>query len=113
MTDDPCDDWGLSYRIVSPLIALIQREVSDHFHIPGSEMLSACRSREFARPRQMAMYLSKQLTARSLPDIGRRFGGRDHTTVIHAIRQIERLRAIDSEIDADVRVLTRRIREAA
>ena len=53
------------------------------------------------------MYLSKQLTPRSLPEIGRRFGGRDHTTVIHAVKQIEKLRAADTEIDADVRLLLR------
>ncbi len=53
------------------------------------------------------MYLAKQLTPRSLPEIGRRFGGRDHTTVIHAVRQIERLRGEDSEIDNDVRTLIR------
>jgi chromosomal replication initiator protein len=55
------------------------------------------------------MYLSKQLTPKSLPDIGRRFGGRDHTTVIHAVKQIERLRASDSELDADIRLLTRQL----
>jgi len=55
------------------------------------------------------MYLSKQLTPRSLPEIGRRFGGRDHTTVIHAVRQIEKLRALDAELDADIRLLTRQL----
>jgi chromosomal replication initiator protein len=55
------------------------------------------------------MYLSKQLTPKSLPDIGRRFGGRDHTTVIHAVRQIEKLRASDVELDADIRLLTRQL----
>jgi chromosomal replication initiator protein len=55
------------------------------------------------------MYLSKQLTPKSLPDIGRRFGGRDHTTVIHAVRQIEKLRASDAELDADIRLLTRQL----
>jgi chromosomal replication initiator protein len=55
------------------------------------------------------MYLSKQLTPKSLPDIGRRFGGRDHTTVIHAVRQIEKLRASDPEIDAAIRLLTRQL----
>ena len=70
-------------------------------------MVSARRAREVARPRQIAMYLAKQLTPRSLPEIGRRFGGRDHTTVIHAVRQIERLRGEDSEIDNDVRALIR------
>ncbi len=85
----------------------IQKRVSDHFKIRQAEMVSARRARAVARPRQIAMYLAKQLTPRSLPEIGRRFGGRDHTTVIHAVKQIERLRAADSEIDADVRTLMR------
>jgi chromosomal replication initiator protein len=55
------------------------------------------------------MYLSKQLTPKSLPDIGRRFGGRDHTTVIHAVKQIEKRRAQDSELDPDIRLLTRQL----
>ena len=77
------------------------------FKIRQAEMVSARRARAVARPRQIAMYLAKQLTPRSLPEIGRRFGGRDHTTVIHAVKQIEKLRAADSEIDADVRALMR------
>jgi chromosomal replication initiator protein len=85
----------------------IQKRVSDHFKIRQAEMVSARRARAVARPRQIAMYLAKQLTPRSLPEIGRRFGGRDHTTVIHAVKQIEKLRAADSEIDADVRALLR------
>lgn len=85
----------------------IQRRVSEHYRIRQAEMVSARRAREVARPRQVAMYLAKQLTPRSLPEIGRKFGGRDHTTVIHAIRQIERLRGIDTDIDTDVRTLIR------
>jgi len=85
----------------------IQRRVSEHYRIRQAEMVSARRAREVARPRQVAMYLAKQLTPRSLPEIGRKFGGRDHTTVIHAIRQIERLRGIDTDIDSDVRTLIR------
>ncbi len=85
----------------------IQRRVSEHYRIRQAEMVSARRAREVARPRQVAMYLAKQLTPRSLPEIGRKFGGRDHTTVIHAIRQIERLRGIDTDIDSDVRILMR------
>ncbi len=85
----------------------IQKRVSEHFKIRQAEMVSARRARAVARPRQIAMYLAKQLTPRSLPEIGRRFGGRDHTTVIHAVKQIEKLRAADSEIDADVRALMR------
>jgi chromosomal replication initiator protein len=87
----------------------IQTQVAEHYRIRKAEMTSARRAREVARPRQVAMYLSKQLTPKSLPDIGRRFGGRDHTTVIHAVRQIERLRAADSELDADIRLLTRQL----
>jgi chromosomal replication initiator protein len=85
----------------------IQKRVSEHFKIRQTEMVSARRARAVARPRQIAMYLAKQLTPRSLPEIGRRFGGRDHTTVIHAVKQIEKLRAADSEIDSDVRALLR------
>lgn len=87
----------------------IQTRVSDHYRIRKAEMTSARRAREVARPRQVAMYLSKQLTPQSLPEIGRRFGGRDHTTVIHAVRQIEKLRAQDAELDADIRLLTRQL----
>jgi len=87
----------------------IQGKVSDHYRIRKAEMTSARRAREVARPRQVAMYLSKQLTPRSLPEIGRRFGGRDHTTVIHAVKQIEKLRALDPELDSDIRLLTRQL----
>ena len=87
----------------------IQRKVSDHYRIRHAEMMSARRAREVARPRQVAMYLAKQLTPRSLPEIGRRFGGRDHTTVIHAVKQIEKLRKADAELDADVRLLLRQL----
>jgi len=87
----------------------IQTQVAEHYRIRKAEMTSARRAREVARPRQVAMYLSKQLTPKSLPDIGRRFGGRDHTTVIHAVRQIEKLRASDAELDADIRLLTRQL----
>jgi chromosomal replication initiator protein len=87
----------------------IQRRVSEHYKIRQAEMVSARRAREVARPRQVAMYLAKQLTPRSLPEIGRKFGGRDHTTVIHAVRQIERLRGCDTDIDNDVRSLIRQL----
>ncbi|WP_344708068.1 chromosomal replication initiator protein DnaA [Sphingomonas swuensis] len=87
----------------------IQTRVAEHYCIRKAEMVSARRAREVARPRQVAMYLSKQLTPKSLPDIGRRFGGRDHTTVIHAVKQIEKLRASDPDIDAAIRMLTRQL----
>lgn len=92
-----------------PAIALIQERVAAAFDIPLAEMTSHRRSRSVARPRQVAMYLAKCLTPRSLPDIGRRFGGRDHTTVIHAIRQIEKLRAADEAFDARIGTLAERL----
>jgi len=85
----------------------IIRKVSEHYNIRMSDLLSPKRTRTIARPRQVAMYLSKQLTSRSLPEIGRRFGGRDHTTVLHAVRKIEELRSIDNQIDEDVELLRR------
>ncbi len=85
----------------------IQRRVSEHYNLKLSDMHSARRSRNVARPRQVAMYLSKQLTARSLPEIGRKFGGRDHTTVMHAVRKIEELMDDDASFAQDVDVLSR------
>ncbi|MEQ8440929.1 MAG: chromosomal replication initiator protein DnaA [Alphaproteobacteria bacterium] len=85
----------------------IQKRVAEHYNIKISEMHSARRSRAIARPRQVAMYLAKQLTARSLPDIGRKFGGRDHTTVMHAIKKVEELRQLDSGFAEDVDLLRR------
>ena len=85
----------------------IQKKVAEHFNIRVADMHSARRARAVARPRQVAMYLSKQLTARSLPEIGRRFGGRDHTTVMHAVRKIEELIALDSGFAEDVELLRR------
>jgi len=85
----------------------IQKRVCDHFDIRQNDLVSARRARAIARPRQIAMYLAKRMTPRSLPEIGRKFGGRDHTTVIHAVKQIEKLRASDHEIDGDVRALIR------
>lgn len=85
----------------------IQRQVASHYNIRVSDMYSARRARAIARPRQIAMYLSKQLTQRSLPEIGRKFGGRDHTTVMHAVKKIDELRATDRHFDADVDLLRR------
>lgn len=85
----------------------IIRKVADHYNLRMSDLLSARRARQVARPRQVAMYLAKTLTSKSLPDIGRRFGGRDHTTVIHAVRKIEELRKTDSQIAEDVELLRR------
>jgi len=85
----------------------IQRKVSDHYNIRLSDLIGPKRVRTFARPRQVAMYLSKQLTSRSLPEIGRRFGGRDHTTVMHGVRRIEELKQQDSQLSDDVEMLRR------
>jgi chromosomal replication initiator protein len=85
----------------------IIRKVADHYNLRMSDLLSARRARQVARPRQVAMFLAKTLTSKSLPDIGRRFGGRDHTTVIHAVRKIEDLKKTDSQIAEDVELLRR------
>ncbi len=85
----------------------IQRQVSDHYNIRLSDLIGPKRVRIFARPRQVAMYLSKQMTSRSLPEIGRRFGGRDHTTVMHGVRRIDELRVADSQIAEDIDLLRR------
>ena len=88
-------------------IEQIQKKVSEHFNVKMSDMSSARRSRTVVRPRQIAMYLSKSLTSRSLPEIGRRFGNRDHTTVIHAVKKVEELRNLDVSFDEDVELLIR------
>lgn len=85
----------------------IQRQVSDHYNIRLSDMIGPKRVRNFARPRQVAMYLCKQMTSRSLPEIGRRFGGRDHTTVMHGVRRIEELKVQDGQIAEDLELLRR------
>ena len=85
----------------------IQKQVASHFNVRVSDMHSARRARAIARPRQVAMYLAKQLTARSLPEIGRKFGGRDHTTVMHAVKKVDELREHDSGFAEDVELLRR------
>lgn len=85
----------------------IQKKVAAHFNIRTSDMHSARRARSVARPRQVAMYLAKQLTSRSLPEIGRKFGGRDHTTVMHAVKKVDELRERDATFAEDVELLRR------
>ena len=85
----------------------IQRKVSEHYNIRLSDMIGPKRVRTIARPRQVAMFLAKQLTTRSLPEIGRRFGGRDHTTVMHGVRRIEELRQSDTQLSDDLDMLRR------
>ena len=85
----------------------IIRKVADHYNLRMSDMISARRSRTISRPRQLAMFLAKNLTSKSLPEIGRRFGGRDHTTVIHAVKKIEELKNKDLQIAEEVEILRR------
>ena len=89
----------------------IQRRVSEHYNIRLSDLIGPKRTRIYARPRQVAMWLAKQLTTRSLPEIGRRFGKRDHTTVMHGVRKIDELRATDSQIAEDLEMLRRTLEE--
>ncbi len=85
----------------------IIRKVAEHYNVRMADLLGPRRARSVSRPRQVAMFLSKSLTTKSLPEIGRRFGGRDHTTVIHAVRKVEELRVIDAQISDDVELLRR------
>ncbi|MFN9848023.1 MAG: chromosomal replication initiator protein DnaA [Alphaproteobacteria bacterium] len=88
----------------------IQKVVAEHYALKQADLLSERRARAIARPRQVAMWLAKQITTRSLPDIGRRFGGRDHTTVLHAVRRIEALKVDDPVLARDVDMLLRKLR---
>lgn len=85
----------------------IIRKVADHYNLRMTDILSPRRARSVARPRQVGMFLAKTLTSKSLPEIGRRFGGRDHTTVIHAVKRIQELRSVDNQIAEDVELLRR------
>jgi len=97
---------GVQKRVT---IEEIQKLVCAHFELKPVDLVSDRRARAVARPRQIAMYLSKRLTTRSLPEIGRKFGGRDHSTVIHAVRRVEQLRDTDGDVDSAVRVLMRQL----
>jgi chromosomal replication initiator protein len=89
----------------------IQRVVSRHYNVSRQELVSNRRTRVIVKPRQVAMYLAKMLTPRSFPEIGRRFGGRDHTTVLHAVRKIEELISADTKLGHEVELLKRLINE--
>ena len=84
----------------------IQNKVASYYNIKNEDLISSKRIRSFARPRQIAMYLSKKLTTRSLPEIGRKFGGRDHTTVIHAVKKIDELKSSNVKFDEDINLIT-------
>jgi len=105
---------GHIYRAGEPKrirIEEIQRIVSRHYNVSRSDLLSNRRTRTIVKPRQVAMYLAKVLTPRSLPEIGRRFGGRDHTTVLHAVRKIEGLADTDPTLAQEIELLKRLIHE--
>ncbi|KQW31948.1 chromosomal replication initiation protein [Rhizobium sp. Root274] len=89
----------------------IQRVVARHYNVSRQELVSNRRTRVIVKPRQIAMYLSKTLTPRSFPEIGRRFGGRDHTTVLHAVRKIEELISADQKLSQEIELLRRLINE--
>ncbi|AEQ53407.1 chromosomal replication initiator protein DnaA [Pelagibacterium halotolerans] len=89
----------------------ILKIVARHYKVPRNELLSSRRSRDVVRPRQIAMYLAKSLTSRSLPEIGRRFGGRDHTTVLHSVRKVEQLMSQDGELTQEIELLRRMLEE--
>jgi chromosomal replication initiator protein len=95
---------------VRPSIRSIQLRAAEYYRLDPDWFCAASRIRRVARPRQVAMYLSRLLTKNSLQEIGRRFGGRDHSTVIHAVRQVEKLRLEDAEMDSDIRLLTEGLR---
>ena len=89
----------------------IQRVVARQYNVSRSDLLSSRRTANVVRPRQVAMYLAKTLTLRSLPEIGRRFGGRDHTTVLHAVRKIEGLVGNDMALAEEIDILKRQLQE--
>jgi chromosomal replication initiator protein len=89
----------------------ILRIVSRHYKVPRNDLLSSRRSRDVVRPRQIAMYLAKALTSRSLPEIGRRFGGRDHTTVLHSVRKVEQMIKDDGDLAQEIELLKRMLEE--
>ena len=89
----------------------IQRIVARQYNVSRSDLLSSRRTANVVRPRQVAMYLAKTLTLRSLPEIGRRFGGRDHTTVLHAVRKIEGLVGNDMALAEEIEILKRQLQE--
>jgi chromosomal replication initiator protein len=117
LTIDRIDEvLGHIYRSGEPKrvrIEDIQRIVARHYNVSKTELLSNRRTRTIVKPRQVAMYLSKVMTPRSLPEIGRRFGGRDHTTVLHAVRKIEDLSGTDNMLAQELELLRRLISDQA
>ena len=95
----------------TPIDTNIQRVVARQYNVSRADLLSSRRTANVVRPRQVAMYLAKTLTLRSLPEIGRRFGGRDHTTVLHAVRKIENLVTTDTALAEEIELLKRQLQE--
>ncbi|WP_420391430.1 chromosomal replication initiator protein DnaA [Acuticoccus sp.] len=107
MAENALRDLLRARETKKPKIEDIQRVTSQHFGVSRHDLVSARRTRVIVRPRQIAMYLSKTLTPRSLPEIGRRFGNRDHTTVLHAVRKVEDMVKKDPQTAEDVETLKR------
>lgn len=106
-----CDILSSGPKVVGE-VERIQIAVSKHFDISLNDMKSARRTSYVVRPRQIAIYLAKELTGRSLPEIGKRFGGRDHTTVLHAVRRIKALVEAEGPVADDVRTIKATLTEA-
>jgi hypothetical protein len=104
-----CPTCGAPVKGERLLVTHVQALVAAYFKTPVREMTSSRRFKEVTWPRQVAMYLAYELTERSLPEIGQRFGGRDHTTVIHAIKQVQKRMLEDAEVEADVKALRERL----
>lgn len=98
-------------RPLHPSVRDIQIAVCQHYDVKLMDMMSLRRTADIVKPRQIAMYLAKTMTLRSLPDIGRRFGGRDHTTALHAVRKMESLIQLDGDIAHDIATITTKIKE--
>lgn len=110
ITDDhPDDDEAFGPIVRMPKIEEICKAAVKFYRVTKIDLMSARRTGNLVRPRQVAMYLSKTLTTRSLPEIGRRMGGRDHTTVLYAVRKIERLRLVDDQLESELQELAKRL----
>lgn len=101
-----CDKCGSPLNPIIGMVSHIQARVCAYYGLQIGAMVSARRHQGISHPRQIAMYLASEFTPKSLPELGRRFGGRDHTTVIHAIKAVKRRMMLDPEIAEDVRVLS-------
>lgn len=95
-----------------PSVDEVKRAVCDHFNVSVEDLLSPCRTAKICRPRQVGYYLAKKLTLKSLPEIGRRFGDRDHTSILSGIRKIDRLIPRDGSLAADVETIESKVRGA-